>query len=104
MIRAVTSTQPASATMARYRVLVVDDEADVRTYLMKRLVESGYEDVVGAATLESALQLAQQMGRSGAMFLAERYWQRVTAIRALGDDFWAFHRAAFARAAEKRSE
>ncbi len=25
-------------------------------------------------------------------------------IRALGDDFWAFHRAAFARAAEKRSE
>ena len=51
-------------------VLVVDDEADVRTFLMKRLVENGYEDVVGAATLESALQLAQQIGRSGATFLA----------------------------------
>ncbi|MEY4687768.1 MAG: hypothetical protein RIR76_1791, partial [Verrucomicrobiota bacterium] len=25
-------------------------------------------------------------------------------IRALGDDFWAFHRAAFARVAEKLSD
>ena len=37
---------------------------------MKRLVERGYEDVVGAATVESAFQSAQQMGRAGAMFLA----------------------------------
>jgi len=51
-------------------VLVVDDEPDVRAFVMKRLVENGYEDVVGAATLESALQLAQQMGRAGSMFLA----------------------------------
>lgn len=51
-------------------VLVVDDEADVRAFVMRRLVESGYEDVVGASSLESALQLAQQMGRGGAMFLA----------------------------------
>src|SRR5262249_35682434 len=43
---------------------------DVRAFIMKRLVEHGYEDVVGAGTLESALQLAQQMGRAGAMFLA----------------------------------
>ena len=54
----------------RPSVLVVDDEPDVRGFLMRRLVESGYDDVVGASTLESALQLALQMGRGGAMFLA----------------------------------
>ncbi len=58
------------ALEVRPSVLVVDDEPDVRAFLMKRLVEVGYEDVVGAATLESALQLAKQMGRAGAVFLA----------------------------------
>ena len=65
--------KPAAAPRTsdlRPSVLVVDDEPDVRTFLMKRLVENGYEDVVGAGTLESALQLAQQVGRAGAMFLA----------------------------------
>ena len=61
---------PPRTSEARPSVLVVDDEPDVRAFLMKGLVESGYEDVVGAATLESALQLAQQMGRAGTMFLA----------------------------------
>ena len=65
------SPAPApKAPEARPSVLVVDDEPDVRAFIMKRLVESGYEDVVGAGTLESALQLAQQMGRAGATFLA----------------------------------
>lgn len=61
---------PTRTGESRPAVLVVDDEADVRTFLMRRLVEQGYEDVVGAATLESALQLAQQVGRAGALFLA----------------------------------
>jgi len=61
---------PVRTQEVRPSVLVVDDEADVRAFLMKRLVENGYEDVVGAGTLESALQLAQQMGRAGSMFLA----------------------------------
>jgi CheY-like chemotaxis protein len=61
---------PGKNQEPRPSVLVVDDEADVRNFLMQRLVENGYEDVVGAATLESALQLAQQIGRSGATFLA----------------------------------
>ncbi len=53
----------------RPSVLVVDDEPDVRNFVMKRLVENGYEDVVGAGSIESALQLARQMGRGGGMFL-----------------------------------
>lgn len=61
---------PAKELTVRPSVLVVDDEPDVRAFLMKRLVETGYEDVVGASSIESALQLAQQMGRAGAMFLA----------------------------------
>ena len=61
---------PLRSAEARPSILVVDDEADVRAFLMKRLVESGYDDVLGAASLESALQLAQQMGRAGAAFLA----------------------------------
>ncbi|MEO5762920.1 MAG: response regulator [Vicinamibacteria bacterium] len=65
-----TPAAPVMAAEVKASVLVVDDEPDVRAFLMKRLVENGYEDVVGAATLESALQLAQQMGRAGATFLA----------------------------------
>ena len=61
---------PTRSGEVRPSILVVDDEGDVRAFLMKRLVESGYEDVLGAFSLESALQLAQQMGRAGAVFLA----------------------------------
>jgi CheY-like chemotaxis protein len=69
-VEAPTTNRTARGSEVRPTVLVVDDEPDVRSFLMKRLVEGGYEDVVGAATLESALQLAQQVGRAGSMFLA----------------------------------
>lgn len=65
---------PSGSTTAgaeiRPSVLVVDDEPDVRAFVMKRLIDGGYEDVVGAGTLESALQLAHQMARARDMFLA----------------------------------
>jgi CheY-like chemotaxis protein len=54
----------------RPSVLVVDDEADVRAFVMQRLTEAGYEEVIGAGTAESALRLAQQLGRAGRLFLA----------------------------------
>ena len=58
MIRPVTSSQPASATMARYRVLVVDDEPIVTEGIERYLTREGF-DVTTASDGEKALSIAR---------------------------------------------
>ena len=58
MIRAVTSAQQANATMARYRVLVVDDEPIVTEGIERYLTREGF-DVTTAADGEKALSIAR---------------------------------------------
>jgi signal transduction histidine kinase len=61
------STQPSPQGMSHERILVVEDNADVRAYSMSILTELGYE-VLEAHDAESGMAIVRQPGRIDLLF------------------------------------